>query len=79
MDLQTAFYIIGIIAMVLFIAVMVGALLFMFYVRRLIGKTQKAVVGKIVEYTRPVDVITGIGSAVLDNVLLKLKSNLGMR
>ncbi|HVZ67257.1 MAG TPA: hypothetical protein VG917_03265 [Patescibacteria group bacterium] len=79
MDLQTVFYIVGTIAMIFFIAVMVGILLFMFYIKRLLTKTQKAVVGKIVEYTKPVDVLSGIGSAVLDNVLLKMKRNLGLR
>ena len=73
MDLQTVFYVVAIIAFVLFIILLLIVIYFIFFLKSLIGKTHHQVMEKIIEYTKPVDVMKGISSAVASNFVLKLK------
>jgi signal transduction histidine kinase len=78
MDLQTTFYIVAIIAFVLLIVLMVVAIYFVISLKRTIDHAQKQVMNKIIEYTKPVDVVKGLGSAIAGNLILKTKEKLGI-
>jgi CheY-specific phosphatase CheX len=79
MDLQNIFYIIGIIAMVVFIALTLVAIYFIFFVKTVITRTEKKVIGKIMEYTKPVDVLSGMAGSVAGNIILQLKQKIGLK
>jgi hypothetical protein len=74
MDLQSAFYIVAITAFVLMIVFLLVAIYLMLTVRKMVLDTQKTVVSKILEYTKPVDVVRGIASNVAGNMLVRLKN-----
>jgi len=78
MDLQTIFYIVAIVAFVLLIVLMIIAIYFVLYLKRTIDRAQKQVMSKIIEYTKPVDVVKGLGSAIAGNLILKTKEKLGI-
>ncbi len=79
MDFQTLFYALGSLAMVLFIIVLFAVLYMVFFIKRQVEHTKRAVIGKIVEYTKPVDVLKGISESVIGNILLKLRNNFGIK
>jgi hypothetical protein len=74
MDLQSAFYIVAIIAFVLMIVFLLIAIYFVLTVRKMVLDTQRTVISKILEYTKPVDVVRSVASDVAGNVLLKIKN-----
>lgn len=79
MDLQNIFYVVGIVAMVLFIVFTLVAIYMVFFVKSVITRTERKVIGKIVEFTKPVEVLKGLSGAVVGNVFLKIKQNLGIK
>lgn len=79
MDLQNIFYIVGIVAMVLFIVLIAISIYLVLLVRKVIISTERKILRKIVEYTKPADVLKGLASSVAGNLLLKLRDNLGLR
>ena len=79
MSLQDIFYIVGIIAMVLFIVATGTALFLMLYIRRKISDAERAVVSKIVAYTKPVDVMKGLTTNILGNIFLRLQDRFNLR
>ena len=79
MDLQAAFYIVAIVAFILFIVFLLVAIYFIFFLKRLVTNTHKQVVGKIIEYTKPLDLIKELGNAVAGNLLMRFKDNFGMK
>lgn len=78
MDLQNIFYIVGITAMGLFIIFTLVGIYFLFFVKSVITRTEKKVIGKIMEYTKPVDVFKGMAGSVAGNVFLQLKQKFGL-
>ena len=79
MDLQTVFYIVAIIAFVLFIIFLLVAIYFVFFLKRLVTTTHKQVVGKIIEISKPLDLIKEFGNALAGNILMRFKDNLRTR
>lgn len=75
MDLQTIFYIVAIVAFLLFIVFLIVAIYFIFFLKKIVNNTQKAVIGKIIEYTKPIDALKSLSSAVIANLIFKLKDN----
>ena len=79
MDLQSVFYIVGIVAMILFIILTLLTIFLVFFIKKVISDTQKKVVGKIMEYTKPVDVFKGLAGSIVGNIFLKVKDNFGLK
>jgi len=79
MDLQSAFYIVAIVAMGLFIVFIISALAVILYLRKQIWLLQKSVVSRIIDYTRPVDIFKGFTSSIIGNLFLKIRDNFGLR
>lgn len=79
MDLQSIFYIVSIIAMILFIVLLLVVIYFVFFVKSVITRTEKKVIGKIMEYTKPVDVLSGMATSVAGNILIQLKNKIGLK
>ena len=79
MSLQDTFYIFGIIAMILFIVATGFAIFLMIYIRKKIFEAERAVVNKIVEYTKPVDVVKGLSASILGNIFLRLQDRFNLR
>lgn len=75
MSLQTVFYIVSIIAMVFFIILTFLAIYTLFFIKKVISDTQKTVVNKIVEYTKPMDVLKGLSKSVIGNIFLKIQDH----
>ena len=63
----------------LFIVLLAMAIYFVWFVQKVVRRTEKKIIGKIIEYTKPVDVLKGLGTAVAGNLFLKFKENLGMK
>ncbi len=78
MDLQTIFYAVAIVAFVLLIVLMIIAIYFVLFLKRTVDRAQKQVMNKIIEYTKPADVVKGLGSAIASNLILKTKEKLGI-
>jgi hypothetical protein len=75
MDLQTVFYTVAIIAMIIFIVLSISVIYLVFLIKKMVIETREQVVSKIVEYTKPVDVFKGLSSSIIGNLLLKLRNN----
>ncbi len=65
--------------MVLFIVLIAISIYLVLLVRKVIISTERKILRKIVEYTKPADVLKGLASSVAGNLLLKLRDNLGLR
>jgi hypothetical protein len=79
MDLQTVFYTVAIIAMILLILLAISVIYLVFLIKKIVIETREQVVSKIVEYTKPVDVLKGLSSSIIGNILLKLRDNFRFR
>lgn len=79
MDLQTVFYTVGTVAMVVFIILALSVVYFLFFVKKVIEETRMSVMNKLIEYTRPADVLKGLTSNIVNNIFLKLRENFRFR
>ncbi len=79
MDLQSIFYIVSITAIILSIILMLVIIYFVISVKKMIANTQQQVMSKIIEYTKPVDVLKGLSTAIAGNLLLKTKERFGIK
>ena len=65
--------------MIVFIILTVVSIYLVLTLRRVVVDTQRTVVGKIVEYTKPVEVLKGLAGSVAGNMLIKLKESFSNR
>jgi len=79
MSLQDLFYIVAIVALVIFIILTLVSIYFVLFIRKVISETQKAFVGRVLDYTKPVELFKGMASSVIGNIFLKIRDNLGTK
>lgn len=76
MDLQTVFYVMGIVFMSLMIAIMIAMVLVVFYIKRKIDRIQQDIEDKINMLFKPADIAVEVGSQVIQKAR-KLLANRG--
>lgn len=75
MLLQSIFYVIAIIAFLLLIVLLLVSISFIIFLKNIVNNAQNAVIKKVVEYTKPVDVLKELTLSVLGNFFMKSKDN----
>ena len=77
MDLQSVFYVLGIICMSLSLILLIGLVVLVFYIWRKVSQLQKIVEEKIDDITnRPGEIATEIGAKMVSQAVKKAKDYL---